>query len=158
MPHTHSHVLHAPTTQRLQRSTSANVFLFISASGSVGLTKLTSRLISIQEKYIYECMCLSSMIVTKQLFALTAKSKTTERLECSPKNTKIFTTYQDVHFPQPHDNTWLTFTWKLQQVLLFTDFFVLSVLLVSSFIVHIPKPDTLKPDSYISSSNSTYHS
>lgn len=39
---------------------------------------------------------------------------------------------------------------------LFTGFFDLSV--VSSFFVHIPKPETLKPDSYISSSDNTHHS
>lgn len=53
-------------------------------------------------KYIYECVCISSTTVTEQLSAQQPYQGQQKGQNLALK-TKIFTTYQDVHFSQPSD-------------------------------------------------------
>lgn len=82
-------------------------------------------------------MCTSSTSVTKYLFALATKAKTTERLERSPKDMNIYNLSGCAHqqIPQQSDGkrTHLHVCCKLQWVFPFTGYFNLSIYLLVNF-------------------------
>lgn len=146
--HTHTHFYHPSyTTTAINLSTHLLVNF---SEWKCGIDKAHVKINIYTGKYIYECMCTSSTRVTKEPFALMTKAKTPERPERSLKKkqkTNIYNLSGCAHRQtlQPSDETWSTFTWKHKQLLCFP--LQVSVLLVSSSIVHIPKTKTLKPNS-----------
>lgn len=132
------------------RLSSANV-LFVSASGSVGLIKLTSRLTSIQENiFMNACVHLPRQL-TLQFFALKQpKQRQQKKARTQTQKTKyIYNLSGCVHrqITQPRDLI------NLRMLTLISVFLhsSLSKLPVSSSIVHIPKPN-----SYISFSKNDH--